>query len=254
MLHSFHVIEKNSGRSIFSKLFKELQIDPALLSGFLSAMNTFAMSELADKGIENIDMKHIRWVYIDDKDLLFILGADKYDEAEMLKNQLKVLKDAFIEFFYLENGFNNINWDGNTTIFLDFEPILEENVRSWEKAKHVKNAAALMDLLDIYQDLFSKLSLFPEAKPLNLENINIMEMAFDEKNASWNVEKLATLNEEDLRLKLREVISKFIIILQKTSNDYHQKIRMYVFPYIRENWQRIKDAKLDEDLINMFLI
>ncbi|MHA1693986.1 MAG: hypothetical protein ACTSXT_01905 [Candidatus Helarchaeota archaeon] len=253
MLHSFHVIEKISGRSIFSKLFKELLIDPALLSGFLSAMNSFAMSELADKGIENIDMKNIRWVYIDDKDLLFIIGADKEDEAEMLKNQLKVLKDSFIEFFYLKDGFSNINWDGNTTIFQDFEPVLEENVKSWEEAKKVKNAAALMDLLDIYQNLFAKLALFPEAKPLDLENIDIMEMAFDEQNASWNVHKLAKLDEQDLRAKLKDVISKFVIILQKTAKDYNTKIKTFVFPYIREDWQRIKDAKMDEDIINLFL-
>ncbi|MHA1270757.1 MAG: hypothetical protein ACTSPY_13270 [Candidatus Helarchaeota archaeon] len=254
MLHSFHVIEKQSGRSIFSKSFKELQIDPALLSGFLTAMNAFAMSELADKGIENIDMKNIRWVYIEDKDLLFILGADKEYEAEMLKNQLKVLKDSFVEFFYLEEGFNNINWDGNITIFQDFEPILEENIKSWEAAKKVKDAAALMDLLDIYQNLFAKLALFPESKPLNLEDIDIMEMAFDEHSSSWNVQKLAALDEQELRSKLKDVISKFVIILQKTAKDYHLKIKTFLFPYIREEWQRIKDAKMDFDIINLFLV
>lgn len=254
MLHSLHVIEKISGRSIFSKNFKEssMTIDSALISGFLTAMNAFAQSELADKGIENIDMKNIRWVYIDDRDLLFILGAEKNEEPEMLKNQLKVIKDSFIEFFYLEDGFSTIKWDGNVTIFQDFEPVLEESVKNWEEAKKVKNAAELMDLLDIYQKLFSKLALFPEAKPLNLEDIDIMEMAFED--SSWNVKKLAKLNEEDLRQKLRDVISKFIIILQKTAENYALKVRKHVFPYIREDWKRIKDAKMDQDIINLFLI
>jgi len=117
MLHSFHVIEKISGREVYSKAFKKLSIDSSLISGFLTAMNSFAQCELADQGIENIDMKNIRWVYIDDKDLLFVLGADKDDEPEMLKNQLIVIKDSFIDHFYLHNGFDKINWDGNTSLF-----------------------------------------------------------------------------------------------------------------------------------------
>ena len=255
MLHSFHIIEKLSGRSIFSKSFKEeVQIDSSLLSGFLTAMNAFAMSELADKGIENIDMKKIRWVYIDDKDLLFVLGADKKEESEMLKNQLKVIKNSFIEFFYLEDGFKTINWNGNVTLFQDFIPTLEDNIQSWDKAKKVKNAAALMDLLDIYQNLFAKLALFPEAKPLNLEDINIMGMAFNDSDSSWNVKKLVSLDENELRGKLRDVINKFIIILQKTTKDYHLKVKQYIFPYIREDWNRIKEAKMDVDIINFFLI
>ncbi|TFF90624.1 MAG: hypothetical protein EU548_02055 [Promethearchaeota archaeon] len=254
MLHSIHIIEKKSGRSIFSKKFRELPIDSALLSGFLTAMNSFAMSELSDKGVENIDMKNIRWVYLDNKDLLFILGADKTEEAEMLKNQLKVINDSFIEFFYLEDGFSKIKWDGNVSLFQDFEPTLMENIKSWEEAKKVKNAAQLMDLLDIYQKLFEKLALFPEAKPLNLEDIDIMQMAFEDSSKSWNVKKLASLNEKDLRQKLREVISKFIIILQKTAENYALKVKKFVFPYIRQDWQRIKDANMDEDIINLFLI
>jgi len=53
-MYSIFIIEKNSGRVVFSKQFGKIVIDENLLSGFLTALYGFASGELDQTGIENI--------------------------------------------------------------------------------------------------------------------------------------------------------------------------------------------------------
>ena len=87
MLHTIYIIEKKSGRAIFSKSY-EFSIDETLISGFLSALYGFAQAELEDKGVDNIDMYGNRFVYADNRGLLYIGAAGKQDSAQMLHEQI----------------------------------------------------------------------------------------------------------------------------------------------------------------------
>jgi len=257
LLHTVYVIEKLSGRAIFSKSY-EIKIDEALISGFLSALYGFAQAELADKGVDNIDMSGIRFVYIDDRGLLYIGAADKEDSAPMLHEQLNVIKDSFNDTFEIpeEQGFEKLNWDGNINTFKSFEETLDMLAEQWEMAKKVAKSAYMMDLIDVYQTFLQTLAKFPEFSRLGLADgaeLDISKMAFEEGTA--DMMKLAQLDEEEMKVNLNSILKHFLSILEQSmdKNTFQQRLQEYIFPAIKNDWARIREAKVDEIFINLFL-
>ncbi|NVM29283.1 MAG: hypothetical protein HWN65_10630 [Candidatus Helarchaeota archaeon] len=257
MLHTIYIIEKKSGRAIFSKSY-EFTIDESLISGFLSALYGFAQAELEDKGVDNIDMYGNRFVYADDRGLLYIGAADKADSATMLHEQLNVIKASFSEVFSIpeEEGFDKLNWDGNVTTFRAFEETLDMLVQQWEMAKKVAKSAYMMDLIDVYQNLLQALAKFPEFAQLNLaagEELDISKMAFEEGTADMML--LAQLDETSIKENLNSILENFVSILQKSMNrtTYLQRVHEFIYPLLKNDWERIKEAKADSLIVQLFL-
>ena len=117
---SYFIIEKNSGRAIFSRKYSKITIDENLLSGFMSALYGFAQGELKDTGIENVDMGGIRWVYVEGKGLLFISASEKEDDPLMLKSQLEQISEMFFETFIIKEDFSEVEWDGDMAMWHPF--------------------------------------------------------------------------------------------------------------------------------------
>jgi hypothetical protein len=257
LLHTVYIIEKISGRAIFSKSY-EFKIDEALISGFLSALYGFAQAELEDKGVDNIDMSGIRFVYVDDKGLLYIGAADKEDSAPMLHEQMAVIKDSFSEAFEIteERGFEKFNWDGNVNTFKSFEETLDMLVEQWEMAKKVAKSAYMMDLIDVYQTFLQTLAKFPEFSQLGLASgadLDISKMAFEEGTA--DMMKLAQLDAEEMKVNLDSILKHFLSLLERSMDKttYQQRLQEYIFPALKNEWARIREAKVDEIFINLFL-
>lgn len=256
MLHTIYIIEKKSGRAIFSKSY-EFSIDETLISGFLSALYGFAQAELEEGGVDNIDMYGNRFVYVDNRKLLYIGAADKNDSAPMLHEQLNVIKDSFNEAFSIpeEDGFEKLNWDGNINIFKSFEEKLNMIVQQWEMAKIVAKSAYMMDLIDVYQNILQTLAKFPEFSRLELaagEELDISKMAFEEGTADMMM--LASLDENTIRDNLNNILENFVSLLKRSmdKNTFIQRLQEFIFPYIKNDWSRIKEAKTDEFIINLF--
>lgn len=256
MLHTIYIIEKKSGRAIFSKSY-EFSIDETLISGFLSALYGFAQAELEDKGVDNIDMYGNRFVYADNRGLLYIGAADKEDSAPMLHEQINVINDAFNEAFSIpeDGGFDKLNWDGNVTTYRPFEETLDMLVQQWEMAKKVAKSAYMMDLIDVYQNILQSLAKFPEFKELNLaggEELDISQMAFQDGAA--DMMRLAELDEDAIKENLNSILEQFISILRQSIDQttYLQRLREFIFPIFKNDWSRIKEAKADEFIIKLF--
>ncbi len=256
MLHTIYVIEKKSGRAIFSKSY-EFSIDETLISGFLSALYGFAQAELEDKGVDNIDMYGNRFVYADNRGLLYIGAADKEDSPQMIHEQINVINDAFNEAYSIPEGegFEKLNWDGNVTTFRTFEETLDMLVQQWEMAKKVAKSAYMMDLIDVYQNLLQSIAKFPEFIQLNLaqgEELDISKMAFEDGAA--NMMRLAELDETAIKENLNNIMGQFISVLKQSMDPitYLQRLREFVFPIFRNDWSRIKEAKADEFVIQLF--
>ena len=257
MLHTIYIIEKKSGRAIFSKSY-EFKIDETLISGFLSALYGFAQAELEEGGVDNIDMYGNRFVYVDNRGILYIGAADKQDSAPMLHEQLNVIKDSFNETFGIpeEGGFEKLRWDGNITIFKRFEEILNMLVQQWEMAKKVAKSAFMMDLIDVYQNLLQALAKFPEFTKLDLaggEELDISKMAFDEGSADMMM--LSQLDESVIRENLNNIVENFVSILKRSMDNttFTQRLQEFIFPFLKNDWDRIKVAKTDDFFINLFL-
>ncbi|MHA1359585.1 MAG: hypothetical protein ACTSQI_00455 [Candidatus Helarchaeota archaeon] len=257
VLHTIYIIEKKSGRAIFSKSY-EFDIDETLISGFLSALYGFAQAELEEGGIDNIDMYGNRFVYVDSRGLLYIGAADKNDSATMLHEQLNVIKDSFNDTFSIPDGegFQKLNWDGNVLIFKSFGETLDMLVKQWEMAKKIAKSAYMMDLIDVYQNLLQGLAKFPEFAELNLvageDELDISKMAFEEGTADMMM--LAELDEETIRENLNSIMENFVIILKRSMvpNRFIERLQQYIFPIVKNDWSRIKEANVDEFVIQLF--
>jgi len=253
-MFSIFIIEKGSGRVLFSKQFGKIRIDENLLSGFLTALYGFAMGELKETGIENIDMGGIRWVYLDEKEILYISASEKEDSPEMLKSQLISIGDAFSEYFNIESNFSELNWDGNVHLFTPFNEILQQSINDWEKAKSVQNAAVLMDLLDVYQSIITALGTSVNLGPEY--SLNIWEMAFEKESGSWDVQTLAELDGTEFRERLKNILQNFIVLIKQTLDNeqlYKSIIRSHIYPILKNDWKRIRVLDVDEFLIGTFL-
>ncbi|MHA1264337.1 MAG: hypothetical protein ACTSRS_03800 [Candidatus Helarchaeota archaeon] len=257
MLHSIYVIEKKSGRAIFSKSY-QFSIDETLISGFLSALYGFAQAELEDKGVDNIDMYGNRFVYVDSRGLLYIGAADKEDSASMLHEQMNVIADSFNRTFNIpeDEGFDKLEWDGNMNIFRPFDETLDMLIEQWEMAKKVAKSAYMMDLIDVYQNFLQALAEFPEFQQLGLadgEELDISRMAFEEGTA--DMMRLAQLDEIEIQKNLNTILENFVTILKRSMNPqtYLLRLEKLIFPILKNDWSRIKEAKADEFFINLFL-
>ena len=255
MLYSLFLMERASGRILFAKQFGQIRIDENLLSGFLTALDGFARSELKDSvGIENIDMGGIRWVYLEDKGILYVSASEKEDPPEMLKSQLMAVSASFLEFFSLENDFSELNWDGNYHRFTPYNEILDQLIQDWEKAKKVQDAAALMDILDVYQQIITgigtSVNLGPEF------SLNIMEMAFEAESGSWDIESLAEMNHEEFKERLKNILVNFLIMVKETLGSdqlFKSIIRQTIYPILKSDWRRIREVEIDSFLIQTLL-
>jgi len=255
VLYSVYILERLSGRSIFTKNYGKIKVDENLLSGFMSALFGFSESELEDTGIENIDMGGIRWVYVDEKELLFISASSKEDEPDMLKNQLHLVCDAFCERYAIKESFNEMEWNGNVKMFDPFAQVLDSLIESWEAAKKVKDAALLMDLLDVFQ---SVIQAFAQNVDIDEEykNLNLVSMAFDQETGSWDMDKLANVDPEMLRERLTKILTNFVMLVKDTmKNDdlYREILHRKIYPIIKREWARIRQGKIDDFIIHLLL-
>ncbi|MHA1887610.1 MAG: hypothetical protein ACTSX0_06265, partial [Promethearchaeota archaeon] len=150
------VIEKESSKSLFFHARADEQVlDGMLLSGLLSALNSFSEAELGDTGIESIEMGGLRWVYLSNKssNLMLVAVAEKLTRASLIKARLKVIHDMFMQKFQINNEFWR-NWDYDISKFRQFSEILETLYRQWTEADQIMNVGMLFDLMGIFQQIF----------------------------------------------------------------------------------------------------
>lgn len=151
-------ILRTSGQSIYNKSFG-FEIDEHLFSGFLSAMMSFAKSEVGiEQGIESMDMGEIRFVYLQTAfGLIFVIAGDKRYHVNLYNKYLHDLKEFFIDnmedevwkFFFK-------NWKKGEIDF--FTNHLEKNINKlttkWE-IELITEMSNKEHLLKIYEDLIN---------------------------------------------------------------------------------------------------
>ncbi len=168
-------ILRTSGQPIYNKSFG-IAIDEHLFSGFLSAMMSFAKSEVGvEKGIESMDMGNIRFVYLTvPYGLIFVIAGDKRYEVTLYNKYLEDLKDYFME--KLQDDVWNFffkNWKKGDLDF--FSERLDKDITSlttkWE-IELITEMSNKEHLLKIYEDLIntvvtSFIDVFGRLIPIN---------------------------------------------------------------------------------------
>ncbi|MHA1143622.1 MAG: hypothetical protein ACTSRW_02725 [Candidatus Helarchaeota archaeon] len=271
MIQSLWVVEAKSARSIFNKSYLEEAIDPDLLSSFLTALHQISMTLSRKKGvgIENIDMAGFRWVYEVKNDLIFIIVANKKDDSRILKKQINIIVDLFYdEFKFLNKKDFFKKWNGRRDKFNSFEPILNHLMDQWYSAEKITHSARLLDLLDVYQQVF-------DAYKAHLAKNNEREFVYDKLKAL--IKKLApcfeqvtfrkkmidlleidviteSIDEIELRLGLKKLFEEYVacwdkVLTKKELEPIHKKIQRY----IKDDWDRIEHLNLSKFFLTHFL-
>ncbi|MHA1264466.1 MAG: hypothetical protein ACTSRS_04445 [Candidatus Helarchaeota archaeon] len=151
-------ILRTSGQSLYHKSFG-FEIDEHLFSGFLSAMMSFAKSEIGvEQGIESMDMGDIRFVYLPVPfGLIFVIAGDKRYHVNLYNKYLNDLKKFFMDLLEEEVWkFFFKNWKRGEIDF--FSEKLEKNINKlttkWE-IELITEMSNKEHLLKIFEDLIN---------------------------------------------------------------------------------------------------
>ncbi|MFX1569232.1 MAG: nitrilase-related carbon-nitrogen hydrolase [Promethearchaeota archaeon] len=107
----------------YSKNFiEQFDMDEMIISGFLSAINSFA-KEIEGGEISALIFKNFNFIYshLIEYDFIFVIVIDKEELEEDARNKINLMKNEFINRYrpYLEK------WTGKTDVFEEFDDFVE---------------------------------------------------------------------------------------------------------------------------------
>ena len=282
-LKYFWVINDYNSIALFHRNYSDIVIDSDLVSGLLSALNSFSKEEIGQQ-IETISMIGLHWSYLEDKknQLLFVAAADKGTDSHILKSQLQVLGNSFVKEFNVTPSMS-MEFNGDVEKYETFAITADLLIQQWSEIDKITSTAELFDLLGVFQQIFH---LFINIINLNfftkklLDKINnsikskleeilnsdefkddmeLQKIKFDYQNGGWNIftvdpAKVSTGKKlQTLLLKLTTEI-KNIILKELGRMVTLDSLRREIFPYMLNNWNLISKLQLQKKLLNIFLI
>jgi signal recognition particle receptor subunit beta len=123
---SLILIITQGGILCYSKNFTEdLAVDNDLVSGFLTAMDSFA-KEIKAGGIKSLNFRNFNFLYSysEKYDTIFILAINKDDPENEAREELETIKEEFLKRY----ADNLTNWTCEVSIFEEFDEFVEENI------------------------------------------------------------------------------------------------------------------------------
>ncbi|MHA2035397.1 MAG: hypothetical protein ACW98X_03125 [Promethearchaeota archaeon] len=151
MIKNIFIMKGNTGELIFYKTYEDI-FNVKLTSSFLSAIFSFVKQTLKTEELSEIEVGLFRFIFeiekIKNDELLFALFSDRTDNLVELRNQLREIKDQFLNKFDLNRLTDNFN--GEISQFLDFE----HNINSiMETGNQLVSEDVKRDLLGIFNEL-----------------------------------------------------------------------------------------------------
>ena len=261
MLKEVWIVDKQTGTILLTRSYRTTQTSASLVSGFLQAiygLYQYAEAELASmesgKGLESLNMVGMRWLYAEKKGLIIIAATDKDTDIELLRNQVEMVAETFITKF--GSPFDALyttgveNWVQSD--FSGFIPELDAIISQWEQMKAVEKSAKMMDFLDVVQNLMQRFQSFPGfASLVEGGQLEILGEAFSDGN--WDMSFLSSIDEEELRRKIEGILFAIVDFFKSSIPKDHLPyyIVQFFLPYFKTDWARIKEAKLDEILVQV---
>lgn len=121
------------GIVLYHRVYDE-KVDDQLFGSLMSALNTFA-EEITINGLSNFELQNKRFTLLKRRGFLFIANSSKKVKEKKVFVELKSIVFRFFE-LYPDEILNN--WDGDISIFSNFEKeiedSLEETIKKFQKA------------------------------------------------------------------------------------------------------------------------
>ena len=278
----FWVIYSQSSVSLFYKNYSDFNLDPDLVSGFLSALNYFSESELDSQEILSIEMSGLKWVYSYHKEmgLLLIAACEPNNDTKVILARLQVIYKMFVEQFNLTPELlNKVIVDQEK--YSPFEKVLDMLSMQWEQAEKLMSssgAAHIFDLMLVFQQIYNHFNKIIRKKfhkqdydnaideigmilknlkesPEFKENPELSNISFSKHG--WSVITLnpMVLDEEVLKRTLIMILLHLNNVLKAHMRDY-PRFNAYskgIYKYIIEQFDLLNKLNLVHILLQMFI-
>ncbi|MFX0132792.1 MAG: Rab family GTPase [Candidatus Hodarchaeota archaeon] len=117
-------IIKDSGENLFYKTFgSTMQLDESLISGLFMALNLF-VKESGKGDIDFLVLKDEKFIYKNFGPIFLVLGCDRSDNIEKVKDIMVPIGNRFLEKFGSLK-----NWNGEVKIFRQFSDIMNKEFK-----------------------------------------------------------------------------------------------------------------------------
>ncbi len=141
----------NTGELIFYKTYEDI-FNIKLTSSFLSAIFSFVKQTLKTEELSEIEVGLFRFIFEIEKvrndELLFAIFSDRTDNLVELRNQLKEIKNQFLNKFDLD--LLTANFNGEISKYQEFETNINEIM---ENRNQLVSQEIKKDLLNVFNEL-----------------------------------------------------------------------------------------------------
>ncbi len=126
MIHNVYIL-KTDGTALISKRYGSLEVDEALISGFITAINTFA-EQIIQRQVDEIVMGDLKFIYSRSHslDVIYAVCADSETSSDEIKEIFDQVDEKFIEMY--QKTFSDDLLKDNS-IFHEFIPSLDTLVQ-----------------------------------------------------------------------------------------------------------------------------
>jgi len=151
MIKNIFIMKGNTGELIFYKTYEDI-FNVKLTSSFLSAIFSFVKQTLKTEALSEIEVGLFRFIFEIEKigkdELLFALFSDRTDNLVELRNQLREIKNQFINKYDLT--LLTDNFDGEISKFFEFEKNIDAIM---ENHGQLVSNEIKKDLLSVFNEL-----------------------------------------------------------------------------------------------------
>jgi hypothetical protein len=274
------IINQSTSTTVFYRSYSELAIDQDLVSGLLSALNTFSEVELKSNGISSIDMAGLRWVYLnrDETSLLLIAADDKSSNSEVMRSRLEIIYKMFIDSFQIKNDTMTSGKLIKVNLFEPFKDTVDMLRQQWKQAEKAMGAAAMFDLLGIFQQIFNnfmqivKVNFIGEKYDQLIDEIAqyceklkssaVAEKYPELKNIEFDGNGWSVINLNPIMLD-EDILTRFLFnLLQHMKDVLMLKLKKMgllfafsreFFPYLLSQYELLERLKISKELLQIFL-
>ncbi|MHA1585181.1 MAG: hypothetical protein ACTSWL_08000, partial [Promethearchaeota archaeon] len=151
------IIKRDSSTMLFYQCFDNNPFRAIIVSGLLAALNNLSEIEIRDQGIQSIEMRDMRWTYLNsqEKNLLLIAADNKEQSTEIMRSQLGIVLDLFVKKYHIDLKY----WEegaANLEYFENFDKTLKMLAQEWIQVNESTYIGKSLDILAIFQEIFIK--------------------------------------------------------------------------------------------------
>jgi len=242
-------------KNFFGESTSDLKADNDLISGFLTAISSFAQ-EIKGGDIKALNFRNFNFIYSYDEEFgcMFIIVTDIDDLEEEARPKVELMKSEFIKRY----GKHFRQFTGNVSDFQDFDDFIEEHIYIPPKILLIGEVGVgkttIMDLfpgptiLELDEDLNEIIEKFIGVSGLeNLKQFKLREIDLEE-----------LVNKSKLYRKLLDTVEIICIVSNSASSNlgrtknYFNRLKPLVKKadfYIIANFQDLTESAFEPDKI-----